>query len=221
MLFHLENMPPSSCTFPDRRPRLLVQLCETLKDMRTTSEDLAFLPAIAVCGNQSAGKSSLLEAISQLQLPRDDGTCTRGPIEIRMRTHKCTEKASADGFACCIKTGPAEYGLPTEHLIEYQHPTIYNREEVENGIRAAQETLLSAAGCNFTYNSVIVEVHGGPEDLSLVDLPGIIATTAEGPASNEPEMINTMVQAYLNQPNTLIVACFTCKEDMNMQVCMY
>ena len=35
------------------------------------------LPTIAVCGNQSAGKSSLLEAICDVPLPRDSGTCTR------------------------------------------------------------------------------------------------------------------------------------------------
>ena len=35
------------------------------------------LPTIAVCGNQSAGKSSLLEAICDVPLPRQSGTCTR------------------------------------------------------------------------------------------------------------------------------------------------
>jgi AAA15 family ATPase/GTPase len=35
------------------------------------------LPVIAVIGNQSAGKSSLIEAISGITLPRAAGTCTR------------------------------------------------------------------------------------------------------------------------------------------------
>lgn len=35
------------------------------------------LPQIAVIGNQSAGKSSLIEAISGITLPRASGTCTR------------------------------------------------------------------------------------------------------------------------------------------------
>ena len=35
------------------------------------------LPQIAVIGNQSAGKSSLIEAISGITLPREAGTCTR------------------------------------------------------------------------------------------------------------------------------------------------
>ena len=35
------------------------------------------IPAIAVMGGQSAGKSSLIEAISGITLPRASGTCTR------------------------------------------------------------------------------------------------------------------------------------------------
>jgi ABC-type molybdate transport system ATPase subunit len=35
------------------------------------------VPAIAVLGWQSAGKSSLVEAISGITLPRAGGTCTR------------------------------------------------------------------------------------------------------------------------------------------------
>lgn len=35
------------------------------------------LPVIAVTGSQSAGKSSLIESISGITLPRASGTCTR------------------------------------------------------------------------------------------------------------------------------------------------
>ena len=35
------------------------------------------LPQIAVIGVQSAGKSSLIESISGITLPRAAGTCTR------------------------------------------------------------------------------------------------------------------------------------------------
>jgi ABC-type phosphate/phosphonate transport system ATPase subunit len=35
------------------------------------------LPVIAVIGSQSAGKSSLIESISGIKLPRASGTCTR------------------------------------------------------------------------------------------------------------------------------------------------
>ena len=48
------------------------------------ADALAELPSVVVAGNQSAGKSSLLERISGVRLPRGDGTCTRCVIDIRL-----------------------------------------------------------------------------------------------------------------------------------------
>jgi Dynamin family len=41
-------------------------------------------PNIVMIGDQSSGKSSLVEAISQIKVPRDTGTCTRVPLEINL-----------------------------------------------------------------------------------------------------------------------------------------
>lgn len=35
------------------------------------------LPQLVVCGKQSSGKSSVLEAITRVPFPRSDTTCTR------------------------------------------------------------------------------------------------------------------------------------------------
>ncbi|CUA69970.1 hypothetical protein RSOLAG22IIIB_08815 [Rhizoctonia solani] len=43
------------------------------------------LPQIACIGSQSVGKSSLIESISGVALPRASGTCTRCPIECRLK----------------------------------------------------------------------------------------------------------------------------------------
>lgn len=40
------------------------------------------IPRIAFAGKQSAGKSSLVEALTGVQLPRNHGTCTRCPIQV-------------------------------------------------------------------------------------------------------------------------------------------
>jgi GTP-binding protein EngB required for normal cell division len=50
----------------------------TIMDRYCTRADVDLdIPAIAVMGGQSAGKSSLIEAISGITLPRASGTCTR------------------------------------------------------------------------------------------------------------------------------------------------
>ncbi|KAH8743124.1 hypothetical protein F5883DRAFT_357059, partial [Diaporthe sp. PMI_573] len=47
--------------------------------------DLVALPQLAVCGDQSTGKSSVLEAITGFPFPRQEGLCTRFPTEIILR----------------------------------------------------------------------------------------------------------------------------------------
>ena len=56
---------------------------EIIKELRNFGlEEVFNLPKIVVIGNQSAGKSSLIEAISQIKVPRAVSTCTRCPMEV-------------------------------------------------------------------------------------------------------------------------------------------
>lgn len=61
----------------------LISLIDKLKDFGL--DEYVSLPRIAVLGTQSAGKSSLLEAVCGLNfLPRGNGVVTRRPLELRM-----------------------------------------------------------------------------------------------------------------------------------------
>ena len=63
----------------------LSQKLDLLERMRhvCNSVDIA-IPGIVVVGEQSAGKSSLLENISGIQFPRAQNTCTRMPCVLTM-----------------------------------------------------------------------------------------------------------------------------------------
>ena len=52
------------------------------------------LPQLVVCGDQSSGKSSVLEAISQIPFPRKENLCTRFATEIILR-HSTNVSVSA------------------------------------------------------------------------------------------------------------------------------
>lgn len=54
----------------------LIQGIENLKQL-DISATLKSLPKFIVVGDQSAGKSSIVEALCNIQLPRSIGTCTR------------------------------------------------------------------------------------------------------------------------------------------------
>ena len=62
------------------------QMVHTVQKLRHLGvEDLVLpLPKIVVVGDQSTGKSSLIEGMSGIKVPRKTGTCTRCPLEIEL-----------------------------------------------------------------------------------------------------------------------------------------
>ena len=61
----------------------MISLIDKLRDFNLNQ--YISLPRIAVLGEQSAGKSSLLESICGMNfLPRGSGIVTRRPLELRM-----------------------------------------------------------------------------------------------------------------------------------------
>ncbi|KAI6565462.1 hypothetical protein MCOR09_006812, partial [Pyricularia oryzae] len=61
-------------------------LLDTISHVRKCGLDsILSLPQIVVCGDQSAGKSSVLEALTEVPFPRNDNLCTRFATEISLR----------------------------------------------------------------------------------------------------------------------------------------
>jgi hypothetical protein len=63
--------------------RELMDLVDRLR--RAGLSSILQLPQIVVCGDQSSGKSSVLEAITEIPFPRKENLCTRFATEIIMR----------------------------------------------------------------------------------------------------------------------------------------
>ena len=66
-----------------RGVKSLVQGVQKLRDLGVENLGLP-LPKIVVVGDQSTGKSSLIEGISEIKVPRNAGTCTRCPLEMNL-----------------------------------------------------------------------------------------------------------------------------------------
>lgn len=116
------------------------------------------LPKIVVVGNQSAGKSSLIEAISEIKVPRDVGTCTRCPLQITITSDESTNSS----WSCSVtllkrfdyyKPGQLQYedsrSMPFYPWIQRDAPltipfaTVRNKADLERVIRAAQVATLN------------------------------------------------------------------------------
>ncbi|KAJ3539480.1 hypothetical protein NMY22_g4720 [Coprinellus aureogranulatus] len=192
------------------------------------------LPQIAVIGNQSAGKSSLIESISGITLPRAAGTCTRCPTE-------CLLKGSDSAWQCRVSlrfiNGPdgAPLGQVRNQIFG---PTIYNKAEVEDRIRRAQLAILnpskpaekflgdnvddfaSVSELSFSRNVVSLSISGpGVADLSFCDLPGLIhsVSSGRGGGSGDIALVENLVTAYISKPSCIILLTVACETDFENQ----
>ncbi|KAI0324482.1 hypothetical protein GY45DRAFT_1393054 [Cubamyces sp. BRFM 1775] len=186
------------------------------------------LPRIVVIGNQSAGKSSLVEAISDISVPRDAGTCTRCPME-------CCLAHSLDDWTCQIKIR-YEYDENGKQLDEVEEvdfgPPIKEKTSVEDMLRRAQAAVLrpdldplafldkergyqlsGKKPLKFSKNVVCVEL-AGPDlaDLSFVDLPGIVQN-ADG---ETVQLVEDMVTSHI-KGNSLILVTLPMSDDIENQ----
>lgn len=186
------------------------------------------LPQIAVIGSQSAGKSSLIESISGITLPRASGTCTRCPTECRLSRSK-------DPWKCVVKLRRT---LPNGQLhSEYFGKPIYEhaKSEVEDRIRRAQLAILNPnkdakyyltvedweldpTESSFSKDCVTLEI-SGPDvaDLSFCDLPGLIATVGTHGNKSDIDLIRSFVVTYIKKPSCIILLTVTCETDFQNQ----
>jgi len=175
------------------------------------------LPRLVFAGKQSAGKSSIVRALTSVQLPRHYGTCTRCPIEVT------TKNAPGQPWTCRISLritvddeSGGQYSPPViEECCVLQEPKDMP-EQIEQAQRALLERVTN--GTNFTSNVVCVNIAGdGCPDLSLVDLPGLIQSTENKDDEGDIDRVEELVRTYLASSETVILQCIASDEDLENQ----
>ncbi|XP_071108237.1 interferon-induced GTP-binding protein Mx-like [Haliotis cracherodii] len=159
------------------------------------------LPAVAVIGDQSAGKSSVLEAISGVQLPRGTGIVTRCPLEMRMKHSEDEDRWE----------GKIMY--KDMHDMDHEE-IILNRESVGELVRKAQKDMTdSAKGISDELITLEVTSSDVP-DLTVIDLPGIARNAVEGQPFDIEAKIKSMIRKYIGRQETIILAVLQCNVDI-------
>ncbi|KAG5730381.1 Interferon-induced GTP-binding protein Mx [Termitomyces sp. T112] len=205
------------------------QMLDLVNRLHSTGVQLDIdLPQIAVIGSQSAGKSSLIESISGITLPRAAGTCTRCPTECRL-------SRSTDPWRCTVHLRITDNGKTrTERFGD----VITNKAEVEERIRRAQWAILNPTlrnahgtrhfltgddhGVNLelSFSSCLVSLQiSGPDvaDLSFCDLPGLIAGVGSGGNIGDIDLVKNLVATYIKRPSCIILLTVACETDFQNQ----
>jgi len=187
----------------DVRP--LLDLIDRLSDLLGYETHDISLPQIAVIGDQSAGKSSVLEALSSLPFPRGVGLVTRCPTQIAM-------KRSSDGVAGGFKAKITVSGR--QHQPE-EAGTVDSVEALGEKIVALTNVLTRGIATNFSTETIVIQVTSPQApDLTIVDLPGIVRTTTAGQSISIVAEVNNLIESYISMNNTIILAVIPSNQDI-------
>ncbi|CAF4603734.1 unnamed protein product [Rotaria sp. Silwood1] len=165
------------------------RLLKVVDDMRETLHyEKISLPHIVVVGDQSVGKSSVLEALSGVQLPRAQNICTRCPLELRMKN---------------IPFNQTEYAtIRCEGIPEIK---INKFSEIMKRITDCTVQLAGATN-NVSSKPIYLTVYKKDiqADLTLIDLPGITRNPIDGQSKTIYKDIVELIEHYI-KPQTAIV----------------
>ncbi|KAI3951120.1 hypothetical protein MKW98_028524 [Papaver atlanticum] len=133
------------------------------------------LDAIEKLGDQSSGKSSVLESLAGISLPRGQGICTRVPSIMRLQNHTSPEpKLQLEFCGKVVDTDEA-------HISEANF--------------SATEEIAGNGKC----------ISNTPPDLTMVDFPGITRVPVHGQPEDIYEQINNIVMEYIVPKESIIL----------------
>ncbi|KAL0765244.1 hypothetical protein CaCOL14_012503 [Colletotrichum acutatum] len=165
------------------------------------------LPQIIVVGDQSSGKSSVLEAISHVKFPVSSGLCTRFATELVLRNGTQRRVKATIRFHNDVK--PAQ-----EIRVDFSEG-----EDIGKVVAAAKEHMgLTDSNRGFSKDVLRLEVEGpNLYPLTLVDLPGIFHTATAKQSAEGRTTVMELVESYMEKKNSIILAVISASNQLANQ----
>ena len=172
------------------------------------------LPQIVVIGDQSSGKSSVLESLTGIKFPVNSGICTRCPIIVNCKNDK---QIKENQFT--INGKKVQIENLSKEILEIQDKNLITYKLKKKKIIYSDDENLSADEDDFEEETkkisntpIEIEVIGNLQvDLIVIDLPGIIHN---GDGSNE---VKDLIKQYINNERTLVLVCTPADADEETQ----
>ncbi|KAF2186985.1 hypothetical protein K469DRAFT_121230 [Zopfia rhizophila CBS 207.26] len=175
----------------------------------------AGLPQLIVCGDQSSGKSSVLEALTRVRFPTKISTCTTFATELRLR------REPKSRISCRIRAAASRNQNDKERLARFQ-ASFESPDKFPDLITAARNCMGDNESGNTSafFNDVLEVEIVGPKlaPLTIVDLPGLIHYRSTPSGERDVHLVTSLVQSYMKQENSIILAVVSAHNDINNQV---
>lgn len=190
------------------------ELLNVVDELRAEGlSDFTSLPQLIVCGDQSSGKSSVLQAISGLVFPSKDNLCTRFATEVILR------RVATEGLSVSIVSGQNRSAVDRERLLDFRY-AVHNAEDFASLFERAKQVMgLTDNSSAFSKDILRVEISGPSQpQLTLVDLPGLIHSGSKSLTDQDVELVTELVTSYMKNPRSIILAVITARNDFSNQI---
>jgi GTP-binding protein EngB required for normal cell division len=191
-----------------------LDLLDSIDRLRSQGIDhYVSLPQIIVCGDQSSGKSSVLEAISGVSFPVKSNLCTRFPTELVLR------KTPIVGVSVSIVPDPSHSEAERASLSNFSE-TLDDFHALPALIDNAKTAMaIGSFGRAFSKDLLRIEISGPDRPhLTMVDLPGLIHSETKQQSAADVELVQDVVKSYMKEPRSIILAVVSAKNDYANQI---
>ena len=170
------------------------------------------LPQLIVCGDQSSGKSSVLEAISGLQFPTKENLCTRFATELILR------RADEFGVTASIHSDEDRPSAEQERIRRFKSSTV-DLAQFATIVKDAENHIgVGTSDHMFSKDILRVEVSGPTQpQLTLVDLPGLYHAEDESQSAEGVEFVESLVLSHLRKQRSVILAVISAQSQIALQ----
>ena len=202
----------------DPRQVALFDAIDQLSGLKITGD--IEVPQLIVVGDQSSGKSSVLEAIARFRFPVNDQLCTRFPTKLILR------RSAWEQTDFSISPGASRTEEERERLQQFKG-SMSNPDEFGDWIKKAAAVLgvpyaqdMESPNIDdlrkFTDDILVVEKYGPDLPLvNLVDLPGLFQAESNEQDEASKKTVIKMVEEHIKSKRSLVLLVISARTSFH------